>query len=107
MAGRPRKVIISCALTGGIHTPTMSAALPVTPDMLAEQGVAAAQAGQGETADVGADVEDDVVLGEAVGQAVLVLDDDVAEDAAVDGARPQPPVPRGVAEDLEPAVALA
>jgi uncharacterized protein (DUF849 family) len=39
------KVIISCALTGGIHTPTMSPALPVSPDMLAEQGVAAAQAG--------------------------------------------------------------
>ena len=39
------KVIVSCALTGGIHTPTMSPALPVTPDMLAEQGVAAAQAG--------------------------------------------------------------
>ena len=39
------KVIISCALTGGIHTPTMSPALPVSPDMLAEQGVAAARAG--------------------------------------------------------------
>ena len=45
MAGPTRKVIVSCALTGGIHTPTMSAALPVSPDMLAEQGVAAAQAG--------------------------------------------------------------
>jgi uncharacterized protein (DUF849 family) len=39
------KVIISCALTGGIHTPTMSPALPVSPDMLAEQGVAASRAG--------------------------------------------------------------
>jgi hypothetical protein len=38
MSKRPQKVIISCALTGGIHTPTMSAALPVNPDMLAEQG---------------------------------------------------------------------
>jgi uncharacterized protein (DUF849 family) len=38
-------VIISCALTGGIHTPTMSAALPVTPDAIAEQGIAAARAG--------------------------------------------------------------
>ena len=42
---RPRKVIISCALTGGIHTPTMSAALPVTPDALAEQGIEASEAG--------------------------------------------------------------
>jgi len=45
MSRRPDRVIISCALTGGIHTPTMSPALPVTPDMLAEQGVAAARAG--------------------------------------------------------------
>jgi 3,5-dioxohexanoate:acetyl-CoA acetone transferase len=45
MPAPPRKVIISCALTGAIHTPTMSAALPVSPDMLAEQGIAAAQAG--------------------------------------------------------------
>jgi 3,5-dioxohexanoate:acetyl-CoA acetone transferase len=45
MARRQDKVIISCALTGGIHTPTMSPALPVSPDMLAEQGIAAAKAG--------------------------------------------------------------
>jgi uncharacterized protein (DUF849 family) len=45
MSRRSEKVIISCALTGGIHTPTMSPALPVSPDMLAEQGIAAAQAG--------------------------------------------------------------
>jgi uncharacterized protein (DUF849 family) len=45
MPRRPNKVIISCALTGGIHTPTMSSVLPVSPDMLAEQGVAVAQAG--------------------------------------------------------------
>ena len=45
MAEPARKVIVSCALTGGIHTPTMSPALPVSPDMLAEQGVAAARAG--------------------------------------------------------------
>jgi len=42
---RSEKVIISCALTGGIHTPTMSPALPVSPDALAEQGIAAARAG--------------------------------------------------------------
>lgn len=45
MSTRPHKVIISCALTGGVHTPTMSPALPVNPDMLAEQGFAAARAG--------------------------------------------------------------
>ncbi|KAA0595655.1 uncharacterized protein (DUF849 family) [Azospirillum lipoferum] len=40
-----KKVIISCALTGSIHTPTMSDALPVTPDEIVEQGVGAAEAG--------------------------------------------------------------
>ncbi|MGY0709888.1 3-keto-5-aminohexanoate cleavage protein [Azospirillum argentinense] len=40
-----KKVIISCALTGSIHTPTMSDALPVTPDEIVEQGVGAVEAG--------------------------------------------------------------
>lgn len=39
------KVIISCAVTGSAHTPTMSPALPVTPDEIAEQSIAAAEAG--------------------------------------------------------------
>ncbi len=39
------KVIITCAVTGGIHTPTMSAYLPITPTQIAEQAVAAAEAG--------------------------------------------------------------
>ncbi len=39
------KVIISCAITGAIHTPTMSPHLPVTPDEIAEQSIAAAEAG--------------------------------------------------------------
>lgn len=45
MAASKKKVIISCALTGSIHTPTMSDALPVTPDEIVEQGVGAAEAG--------------------------------------------------------------
>ena len=45
MAATKKKVIISCALTGSIHTPTMSDALPVTPDEIVEQGVGAAEAG--------------------------------------------------------------
>jgi uncharacterized protein (DUF849 family) len=40
-----KKVIITCAVTGGIHTPTMSDALPITPDQIAEQAIAAAEAG--------------------------------------------------------------
>ncbi|MDH3642750.1 MAG: 3-keto-5-aminohexanoate cleavage protein [Gammaproteobacteria bacterium] len=39
------KVIITCATTGSIHTPTMSPHLPVTPSEIAEQSVAAAEAG--------------------------------------------------------------
>ena len=39
------KVIITCAITGGIHTPTMSEALPYTPNDIAEQAIAAAEAG--------------------------------------------------------------
>jgi len=38
-------VIISCAVTGGIHTPTMSPHLPITPTEIAEQAVEAAEAG--------------------------------------------------------------
>lgn len=40
-----RKVIITCAVTGAIHTPTMSKYLPVTADDIARQAIDAAQAG--------------------------------------------------------------
>lgn len=40
-----RKVIITCAVTGSIHTPTMSPHLPYAPDDIADQAVAAAEAG--------------------------------------------------------------
>lgn len=39
------KVIISCAVTGAMHTPSMSPYLPVTPDEIFEQALGAAQAG--------------------------------------------------------------
>ena len=39
------KVIISCAITGSIHTPTMSEALPVSAAQIAEQAIDAARAG--------------------------------------------------------------
>lgn len=41
----PRKVIITCAVTGSVHTPTMSPYLPVTPDQIAAEAIAAAEAG--------------------------------------------------------------
>ncbi len=40
-----RKVIITCAPTGSIHTPSMSQYLPVTPEEIADAGIAAAEAG--------------------------------------------------------------
>ncbi len=40
-----KKVILTCAITGGVHTPTMSDALPYTADDLATQAIAAAEAG--------------------------------------------------------------
>jgi uncharacterized protein (DUF849 family) len=39
------KVIITCAITGAIHTPSMSPHLPVTPDQIAEAAIGAAEAG--------------------------------------------------------------
>jgi uncharacterized protein (DUF849 family) len=39
------KVIITCAVTGGIHTPTMSPYLPVTPEAIASSAIEAAEAG--------------------------------------------------------------
>ncbi|EFO30218.1 conserved hypothetical protein [Roseibium sp. TrichSKD4] len=39
------KVIITCAITGAIHTPSMSPYLPVTPDEIASEALAAAEAG--------------------------------------------------------------
>lgn len=41
----PQPVIITCAPTGGIHTPTMSPHLPVTPEQIAEASIEAAAAG--------------------------------------------------------------
>jgi uncharacterized protein (DUF849 family) len=40
-----RKVIITCAVTGSIHTPTMSPHLPITPDEVAQAAIGAAEAG--------------------------------------------------------------
>jgi 3,5-dioxohexanoate:acetyl-CoA acetone transferase len=42
---KSKKVIITCAVTGSIHTPTMTPYLPVTPDEIAAEAIAAAEAG--------------------------------------------------------------
>lgn len=40
-----QKVIITCAITGAIHTPSMSPHLPITPEQIVDESVAAAEAG--------------------------------------------------------------
>ena len=45
MAKKTGKVAISCAITGAIHTPTMSDALPYRPEDIAHQAIDAAEAG--------------------------------------------------------------
>ena len=45
MAAAQGKVIITCAITGSIHTPTMSPYLPITPEQIAAESIAAAKAG--------------------------------------------------------------
>ena len=45
MVARREKVIITCAVTGSIHTPTMSPHLPLTPGEIAEASIAAYEAG--------------------------------------------------------------
>ncbi|RDK04880.1 3-keto-5-aminohexanoate cleavage protein [Cupriavidus lacunae] len=42
---KPSKVIITCAVTGSIHTPSMSPYLPITAEQITEDAVAAAEAG--------------------------------------------------------------
>jgi len=39
------KVIITCAITGSIHTPSMSPHLPVTPEQIADSAIGAVEAG--------------------------------------------------------------
>ena len=45
MRAKQKKVIITCALTGGAHPPSMSPALPVTAEEMIDQGTAAADSG--------------------------------------------------------------
>jgi uncharacterized protein (DUF849 family) len=40
-----KKTIITCAITGGVHTPSMSPYLPITPEQITAEAVAAAEAG--------------------------------------------------------------
>lgn len=45
MSAKQKKVIVTCAVTGSIHTPTMSPHLPITPQQIEDAAVGAAEAG--------------------------------------------------------------
>ena len=45
MAAPSKKIIITCAITGSIHTPSMSPHLPITPAQIARSAIEAAEAG--------------------------------------------------------------
>ena len=45
MAKNNRKIIISCAITGSVHTPSMSEYLPITSSQIVDSAVEAAEAG--------------------------------------------------------------
>jgi len=45
MSTTNQKVIITCAVTGAVHTPSMSEYLPLSPEQITEQSIAAAEAG--------------------------------------------------------------
>jgi uncharacterized protein (DUF849 family) len=45
MANKNRKIILSCAITGSVHTPTMSEYLPITPTQIVDSALEAAEAG--------------------------------------------------------------
>ncbi|MBO6509920.1 MAG: 3-keto-5-aminohexanoate cleavage protein, partial [Roseibium sp.] len=45
MARKQKKTIITCAVTGAIHTPTMSDALPFMAEDIADQAIEASKAG--------------------------------------------------------------
>src|SRR5687767_3783156 len=42
---KARKVVITCAVTGSIHTPSMSPHLPITAEEIADAAIGAAEAG--------------------------------------------------------------
>jgi uncharacterized protein (DUF849 family) len=45
MAKNNRKIIVSCAITGSVHTPTMSEYLPITPSQIVDSALEAVEAG--------------------------------------------------------------
>lgn len=100
-------VIIACAVTGAIHTPTMSPHLPVTPNEIAEECIAAAEAGASivhihvRDPETGKPITD-VSLFEEVASKVQA-ESDVIIQPTTGGAPTMPPEERiAVVSELEP-----
>jgi len=60
------KIIISCAITGSIHTPSMSPYLPITGAQIAAQAVEAAGVGAAMGGHVRVGLEDNLHIGKGV-----------------------------------------
>ena len=103
-------VVVSCAVTGAIHTPTMSPHLPVTPTEIAEEAVAAAEAGASivhlhvRDPETGEPVNDFALFREVAER--VAAESDVVIQPTTGGAPDTPPAERiGVVPELEPEMA--
>ena len=74
------KVIVSCAITGAIHTPTMTPHLPLTPHEIAESAIGAARAGaaivhlHSRVPETGRPAQDPELYGQFVGKITAATD---------------------------------
>ncbi|GAI27745.1 unnamed protein product, partial [marine sediment metagenome] len=70
------KVIVTAAITGGIHTPSMSPYLPITPEQIAEQAIGAYEAGAAvvhihiRNPETGQPSSDMILVGDSMGMCV-------------------------------------
>ena len=78
------KIIISCAVTGSIHTPSMSPFLPVTAEAIAEQAIGAAAAGAAILHLHARDPQDAVVNLTTGGSAVMTMEQRLAGPMAAE-----------------------
>ena len=104
------KAIISCAVTGAIHTPTMSPYLPITPEEIADEAIDAARTGASivhihvRDPETGKPVNDWALFREVAERITDACD--VIVQPTTGGAPVDPPEKRvGVVPELEPEIA--
>lgn len=103
-------LVLSCAVTGAIHTPTMSPHLPITPEEIAGEAIAAAEAGANvvhvhvRDPETGEPVNDFDLFAEVATR--IREESDVIVQPTTGGAPTSPPEERiGVVPRLEPEMA--